>query len=107
MTLNLGKIPIRWEEVWKHFGTDLDPRTVIHVWLSTETMVDVTNHGYNGIYSVDGQYYLDALGEYHMHEPCCHCTSSRDAAPHCQCINALSKPFHGENDIDRCSCWFP
>ena len=49
--------------MWKHFGTDLDKRTVIHAWLSTDTVVDATSKGYRVIWSVDGKYYLDALGE--------------------------------------------
>jgi hexosaminidase len=49
--------------VWKHFGTELDPRTVIHAWLSTQAVIDATNAGYRAIWSVDGDYYLDALDE--------------------------------------------
>ncbi len=63
MTLALGKSPIRWEEVWKHFGTDLDKSTVIHAWLSSDALIDATSKGYRAIWSVDGLYYLDALGE--------------------------------------------
>jgi hexosaminidase len=40
-----------------------DPRTIIHVWLSSATMVDVVNNGYRGIWSTDGLYYLDDLTE--------------------------------------------
>jgi polysaccharide export outer membrane protein len=47
--------------VWKHFGTDLDKRTVIHAWLSTDTVVDATSKGYRVIWSVDGKYYLDVF----------------------------------------------
>jgi hypothetical protein len=50
-------------QVWKHFGTDLDPRTVVHAWLSSGALIDATSKGYRAIWSVDGQYYLDALGE--------------------------------------------
>jgi len=63
MALAINRIPMRWEEVWKHFRTELDPRTVIHVWLSAATMQDVVNNGYKGVWSVDGIYYLDAIGE--------------------------------------------
>jgi len=63
MTIALNKSPIRWEEVWKHFGTDLDKRTVIHAWLSSDALIDATSKGYRAIWSVDGQYYLDALNE--------------------------------------------
>ena len=63
MTLELGKSPVRWEEVWKHFGTDLDKSTVIHAWLSSGALIDATSKGYRAIWSVDGLYYLDALQE--------------------------------------------
>ena len=63
MAIALGKSPIRWEEVWKHFGTDLDKRTVIHAWLSSGALIDATSKGYRAIWSVDGLYYLDALDE--------------------------------------------
>lgn len=49
--------------MWKHFGTDLDRRTVIHAWLSREALINATSLGYRAIWSVDGQYYLDALNE--------------------------------------------
>ena len=62
-TIKLGKSPVRWEEVWKHFGKALDPRTVVHAWLSSGALVEATNAGYRAIYSVDGQYYLDSLDE--------------------------------------------
>ena len=45
------------------FGTDLDQRTVIHAWLSSAALIDCTSKGYRAIWSVDGLYYLDALGE--------------------------------------------
>ena len=62
MALAAGKSPMRWEEVWKHFGTDLDPRTIIHAWLSSAALFDAANHGYRTVYSVnDHAYYLDYL----------------------------------------------
>ena len=61
--LSLNKIPIRWEEVWTHFKTALDPRTIIHAWLSIASLVEATSLGYRAIWSVDGQYYLDDLSE--------------------------------------------
>lgn len=63
MAISLNKSPIRWEEVWKHFGTDLDKRTVIHAWLSSDALINATNLGYRAIWSVDGLYYLDNLQE--------------------------------------------
>lgn len=62
-TLSLNKSPIRWEEVWTHFKTDLDQRTIIHAWLSDGAIIEATSLGYRAIWSVDGLYYLDALSE--------------------------------------------
>jgi len=61
MALDLGRIPVRWEEVWTYFGTALDQATVIHAWLSRETVVNATSHGYRAIWSVSEEYYLDYL----------------------------------------------
>jgi hypothetical protein len=88
-----GKYPVRWEEVWTHFGTQLDKRTIIHAWLTTNTVVkcempryacavfslwpsahlqffvflpctnSATSNGYQVIWSIDGLYYLDNLQE--------------------------------------------
>ena len=63
MALAAGKAPMRWEEVYKHFGTQLDQRTIIHAWLSSDTLVNATNHGYRAVFSVNAEsYYLDYLG---------------------------------------------
>ena len=40
----------------QHFGTDLDTRTVIHAWLSSDALIDATSKGYRAIWSVDGRY---------------------------------------------------
>ena len=29
----LGRDVVGWEEIWDHFGTSLDPSTIIHQWL--------------------------------------------------------------------------
>ena len=58
MALALNRSPVRWEEVWKHFTTDLDKRTIIHAWLSSAALINATSLGYRAIYSVDGEYYL-------------------------------------------------
>ena len=63
MAIGLNKSPVRWEEVWQHFGTQLDQRTVIHAWLSRDALINATSLGYRAIWSVDGYYYLDALNE--------------------------------------------
>jgi hexosaminidase len=62
MALAAGKSPMRWEEVWKHFGTALDKRTIVHAWLSSAALFDAANNGYRAVYSVDTSgYYLDYL----------------------------------------------
>jgi len=62
MALAAGKSPMRWEEVWKHFGTELDRRVIVHAWLSSAALFDAANHGYRTVYSVNDQaYYLDYL----------------------------------------------
>jgi hexosaminidase len=58
---NMNKKPIRWEEVWTHFGTQLDRDTIIHVWLDHATLSNVTASGYYGILSDQDVYYLDHL----------------------------------------------
>jgi hexosaminidase len=59
----LPSSPARWRHPPADFGTDLDQRTVIHAWLSSAALIDCTSKGYRAIWSVDGLYYLDALGE--------------------------------------------
>lgn len=62
MAEQLNMSPMRWEEVWKHFRTQLDRRTIIEAWLSTEAMNDAANNGYRTVFSVDDSYYyLDYL----------------------------------------------
>jgi hexosaminidase len=62
MAIAAGKSPMRWEEVWKHFGTALDQRTIVHAWLSSAALFDAANHGYRAVFSVSGEsYYLDYL----------------------------------------------
>ena len=61
MALAAGKSPMRWEEVWEHFGTLLDRRTIIHSWLSSASLFDAASNGYRGVFSVnDEAYYLGA-----------------------------------------------
>jgi hypothetical protein len=50
MAEGLNRNPVRWEEVWKHFGTQLRPSTIIHAWLSMATLQNVVANGYQGIY---------------------------------------------------------
>jgi len=52
----LGRAPVRWEDAWSALGTKLDPATVVHVWLSPDTLGNVTSHGYRAVYSYQGNY---------------------------------------------------
>ena len=61
MAVALGKAPVRWEEVWTHFRTALDPSTIIQCWLSSAALIDATNNGYRVIFSVYHEYYLDLI----------------------------------------------
>ena len=62
MALAKNRSPMRWEEVWKHFKTDLDPRTIIHAWLSSESLFEAASNGYRTVFSVNSEaYYLDYL----------------------------------------------
>jgi hexosaminidase len=62
MAFAKNRSPMRWEEVWTHFKTDLDPRTIIHAWLSTETLFEAASAGYRTVFSVNNEaYYLDYL----------------------------------------------
>lgn len=38
MVLGYGRSPVNWEEVFDHFGTSLDPSSIIHVWLDHDTL---------------------------------------------------------------------
>jgi hexosaminidase len=57
----LGRSPVRWEEVWDHFGSALDKRTVIHAWLNSSALLNATRSGFRAIYSVNQDYYLPHL----------------------------------------------
>lgn len=59
----LGRTVIGWQEIWDHFGTELDKRTIIHQWLadSVSLPLNVTSHGYRLVWSDSSVWYLDHL----------------------------------------------
>jgi hexosaminidase len=62
MALAVGKAPMRWEEVWRHFGTALHPSTIVHAWLTSAAMFQAASAGYRTVFSVNSAaYYLDYL----------------------------------------------
>ncbi|GMI56333.1 hypothetical protein ScalyP_jg9345 [Parmales sp. scaly parma] len=57
-----GRDVVGWEEIWNHFGTDLDPSTIIHQWIpGSHVGGNVTAAGYRLIWSTDDKWYLDGL----------------------------------------------
>ena len=62
IVFGLGKSVTGWEELWNHFGTKLDKRTIIQQWLPGSTIVqNATAAGYRVIWSTDRVWYLDGL----------------------------------------------
>lgn len=59
----LNRSVVGWQEIWDHFGTQLDKRTIIHQWLpdSITLPLNVTSHGYRLIWSDSSVWYLDHL----------------------------------------------
>jgi hexosaminidase len=55
-----GRQPINWEEVFNHFGSALDPSTIIQIWLDHATLARVVAAGYRGILSNSDGWYLAA-----------------------------------------------
>lgn len=73
---NLNRSVVGWQEIWDHFGTQLDKRTIIHQWLpdSIALPLNVTSHGYRLIWSDSSVWYLDHLAvnwtTMYQAEPC-------------------------------------
>jgi len=71
----MGRDVVGWEEIWDHFGTALDPSTIIHQWLPGSSIAkDATAAGYRVLWSTDGVWYLDGLDVnwqvMYVQEPC-------------------------------------
>merc|ERR1711968_387264 len=49
------------EEVYEHFGSNLDKNTVIHVWKDKKELTEVINAGYKALLSDNHNWYLDHL----------------------------------------------
>ena len=59
-----GRRPVQWSEVYDHFKTDLDKKTIVHVWKSVTNVTEVVANGYDTIVNVgyfDKSWYLDNL----------------------------------------------
>jgi len=59
-----GRRPVQWSEVFDHFKTDLDKRTIVHIWKSVTNVTEVVADGYNVLLNVgydSTSWYLDNL----------------------------------------------
>lgn len=77
IALSQGRRPVQWVEVFDHFGTKLDKRTVVHVWKDKSTLPSVVSKGYNALINNSpgkDSWYLDHLdvdwAAVYGNEPC-------------------------------------
>ena len=77
IALSQGRRPVQWVEVFDHFGSKLDKRTIVHVWKDKSTLVGVTAAGYNALINNSpgaDSWYLDHLNinwaAVYGNEPC-------------------------------------
>eukprot|EP00035_Acanthoeca_spectabilis_P015863 m.319055 g.319055 ORF g.319055 m.319055 type:complete len:630 (+) comp16445_c0_seq70:3-1892(+) len=59
-----GRRPVQWVEVFDHFGSKLDKRTIVHVWKDKSTLNAVVAAGYNALINNSpgsNSWYLDHL----------------------------------------------
>eukprot|EP01060_Flectonema_neradi_P030945 TRINITY_DN458_c0_g1_i18.p1 TRINITY_DN458_c0_g1~~TRINITY_DN458_c0_g1_i18.p1 ORF type:complete len:520 (+),score=132.37 TRINITY_DN458_c0_g1_i18:61-1560(+) len=61
IVLDLGMIPTAWDELWTHFGTKLDKKTIIHQWHNGTIAKEATAAGYRVVWSSEPTWYLDHL----------------------------------------------
>lgn len=61
IVMDQGRDPVQWEEIWLNFGTKLDKRQIIHIWLNRNTYIQVINNGYRSILSNANAWYLTTL----------------------------------------------
>jgi len=59
-----GRRPVQWVEVFDHFHSALDKKTIVHVWKAKSTLTEVVAAGYNALINNspgDDSWYLDHL----------------------------------------------
>lgn len=59
-----GRRPVQWSEVYDHFKTKLDKKTIVHIWKSVTNVTEVVANGYNVLLNVGydaTSWYLDNL----------------------------------------------
>jgi hexosaminidase len=77
IALAQGRSPVQWVEVFDHFGTKLDKRTIVHVWKAKSTLQAVVAAGYRALINNSpgsNSWYLDHLTvnweSVYSNEPC-------------------------------------
>lgn len=87
IALNLNLRPVVWNEVWDNFKTKLNKKAIIHYWtkrvLDPTSIKAATGAGYNVLYSLNENWYLDnlnnALDKIYKAEPCTNLTETECA----------------------------
>lgn len=59
IVMDQGRNPVNWDDVWETFGTKLDTRTIIQVWLNHANVGKVANNHYRVIVSNNDVWYLN------------------------------------------------
>lgn len=55
----IGKVPVVWEEMVLAHDIDLDPETIVMVWISSTHVASVVNKGFKVIHAASDYFYLD------------------------------------------------
>ncbi|KAK9159394.1 hypothetical protein Syun_005735 [Stephania yunnanensis] len=81
IALSHGYEVINWEETFNHFGSKLNPSTVVHNWLEGNVAPRVVAAGLRCIVSNQDKWYLDHLDatwdKFYMNEPLANITNSK------------------------------
>ncbi|KAK9141411.1 hypothetical protein Scep_011092 [Stephania cephalantha] len=81
IALSHGYEVINWEETFNHFGSKLNPSTVVHNWLEGNVAPRVVAAGLRCIVSNQDKWYLDHLDatwdQFYMNEPLANITNSK------------------------------
>ncbi|KAK9138992.1 hypothetical protein Sjap_009586 [Stephania japonica] len=81
IALSHGYEVINWEETFNHFGSKLNPSTVVHNWLEGNVAPRVVAAGLRCIVSNQDKWYLDHLDatwdQFYMNEPFANITNSK------------------------------
>ena len=77
IAIEQGRRPVQWVEVFDHFHSALDKKTIVHVWKDKSTLTQVVAAGYNALINNspgDDSWYLDHLSipwdAVYGNEPC-------------------------------------